>query len=735
MIKKISLFIFFNCIVPISVFADNYNSPYFQSTYGGVGLIETPSARFLDDGEFTFGISSEEVYNRLYSSVQIFPWMEATLKYTEGTSRPYMKGSQQTWKDKGIDLRFLLLEERENFPQIAMGITDFGGTGAYASEYIVASKQIQNFDLSLGLGWGRLAGKHSFNNPLGSFIESKKIRGGEQGTLGGLVSFGRLFSGDAAFFGGLEYMSPIDNLTLKVEYDSSDYSRIIGLEKRFDEVGDKFRLDSRINYSLNYRMYLGDRDKLDLSIGYVRGNTIYLNASVHSNLNFKGVPSIVLGTEILRNTSIDNYDTTNDNWKKFLTNRIIREMANVGFVTHNIFFNGDELAAEISQGRFRNTSHALDLASRVLASNAPKNIEHITIINIDQGIETVRSTIRKDDIKRIVRNQPLDEDMLSYDVFRPIENDVTVIKNEFLYPNFSWEIKPHALGTLQHQAKFYFWQLEALIHTEYAIKKGLTFTTDIGIDIANNYKDYTYHVPDGELYHVRQNRRLYLTEGESGLRRMALDYVFGLSNNIKAKFSAGYLEWMYGGYGGEVLYFPDNRRWAMGLEAFWVKQRDFDQRLGFQDYETVTAFLSYYRDIPFYDTRLKISMGKFLGKDVGAHIDVSRRFETGARVGAIVALTDCDSQCVGEGAFNKWIYFEMPMDLFFISSSTRQKTGYSWSPLTKDAGTKVDSGGGLYNLVTNASDEIDILSQKSWSIKKILNGFSTAPSENIKYLD
>jgi len=252
MIKKISLFIFFNCIFPISVFADNYNSLYFQSTYGGVGLIETPSARFLDDGEFTFGISSEEVYNRLYSSVQIFPWMEATLKYTEGTSRPYMKGSQQTWKDKGIDFRFLLLEERESFPQIAMGITDFGGTGAYASEYIVASKQIQNFDLSLGLGWGRLAGKNSFNNPLGSFIESKKIRGGEKGTLGGLVSFGRLFSGDAAFFGGLEYFSPIDNLTLKVEYDSSDYSRIIGLEKRFDQAGDKFRLDSRINYSLNY---------------------------------------------------------------------------------------------------------------------------------------------------------------------------------------------------------------------------------------------------------------------------------------------------------------------------------------------------------------------------------------------------------------------------------------------------------------------------------------------------
>ena len=51
-------------------------------------------------------------------------------------------------------------------------------------------------------------------------------------------------------------------------------------------------------------------------------------------------------------------------------------------------------------------------------------------------------------------------------------------------------------------------------------------------------------------------------------------------------------------------------------------------------------------------------MGKFLGKDKGAIIDISRRFASGARVGGKVALTDCDAACVGEGSFNKWIYFQ-----------------------------------------------------------------------------
>ena len=117
-------------------------------------------------------------------------------------------------------------------------------------------------------------------------------------------------------------------------------------------------------------------------------------------------------------------------------------------------------------------------------------------------------------------------------------------------------------------------------------------------------------------------------------------------------------------------------------------------------------------------------------KDTGVHIDVSRRFKTGARVGGIVALTNCPHACVGEGSFNKWIYFELPMNLFYNQSTTRSKAGYSWSPLTKDAGTKVEAGS-LYGLMTNAPDEVDALRRKPWSIKKILSGFGTTSKKKI----
>ena len=188
-----------------------FNDQYSQSSYGGIGLIQTPTARFSNDGEFGFGFSSEEPYNRLYAKMQFFPWMEAVVRYTEGTFQPYNPGSHQTWKDKGLDLKIKLLEENTIRPEIAIGLIDIGGTGAYSSEYLVASKRFRNVDWSIGIGWGKLAGVDHINNIVGWLDEDRKTRGGYK-LRGGTVSLERFFSGkNNSIFGGIEYFTPIKN--------------------------------------------------------------------------------------------------------------------------------------------------------------------------------------------------------------------------------------------------------------------------------------------------------------------------------------------------------------------------------------------------------------------------------------------------------------------------------------------------------------------------------------------
>ena len=282
-----SLAIFFVFFLSFSTYSNESDTsgqeknPYSQNTWGSIGLIQNPSARFSDDGEFLFGISSESPYNRIFGRAQFFPWMEAIVRYTEATYSSYNFGSPQTWKDKGFDVKIKLLDESEHRPALAIGAIDFGGTGFYSSEYLVASKRFNNFDLTMGLGWGSFANsgacwlktydptlcpdkRGQIDNPMGWFFDSYKTRG-RGASLGGTFNLGSMFSGpEASFFGGVEYFTPIENLSLKVEYDSHDYKEVIGREYVFYEEGNLFGLDSSINVALNYRLRPAKREKVDL---------------------------------------------------------------------------------------------------------------------------------------------------------------------------------------------------------------------------------------------------------------------------------------------------------------------------------------------------------------------------------------------------------------------------------------------------------------------------------------
>jgi len=712
-----------------------------HTSRGGIGLINTPTARFSDDGEFSLGVSVEAPYNRMFGKVQFFPWLEAVLKYTKGYNQPYIAWSErEAWTDKGIDVKFRLVKESENVPELALGLLDFGGTGAYSSEFIVATKRFKNVDLSLGLGWGTLGGVDNIGNPLGWFNDflsgvdlGDTLGAGANTEHGGGISLGSFFNDDSvSIFGGIEYFTPVPDLSIKVEYDTNRYPEGTKLDF-FDPDSRNFRIDSRLSAALNYRFHPSERDNIDLSLGYVHGNTVYASFAIHSNLNFTGTPSTFMGAEQLNRITIEPYTRLNADWKKYLTDTIMWQLSNAGFVTHRLIFNDDELQAEISQNRFRKPIMAIDLASRVIANNAPTDIDKITIINIDSGIETLRATVDRETLINAVIKGALDEESVDFSPSDSLNPEALIVDNDILYPHFGWSIKPMLAGTLQHPEKFYFWQIQAVAQGTVSFKRGLYMRAIYGVDIANNFeKGYDYHWPDGQLYHVRQNRRLYMTEGLSGLRQLKLDYTHEFHRNVKGIFSAGYLETMFGGAGGQVVYMPDHKQWALGMEAYWVKQRDFDgNSFGFQDYETVTGFLSYYYDLPFYDMRLKIDAGRFLAKDVGVHIDLSRRFDTGARFGAVVALTNCDPDCVGEGSFNKWIYFEIPMELWLQGTSTRTKANYSWSPLTKDAAQKVEGTGNLYNSMVDAKDEVDVLRRKPWSVKKIWSGFGTSSKKQI----
>ena len=103
----------------------------------------------------------------------------------------------------------------------------------------------------------------------------------------------------------VEYFTPIDNLSLKLEYDSHDYKEFVGREYVFYEEGNLIgKPDSKFNFALNYRFEPSEREKVDVSMGLVRGNTIYANIALHSNLNFQGTEKYTAPPEQLNQPTL-----------------------------------------------------------------------------------------------------------------------------------------------------------------------------------------------------------------------------------------------------------------------------------------------------------------------------------------------------------------------------------------------------------------------------------------------
>ena len=90
-----------------NAYATSAHGPYAQNDFGVVGLLQTPTARMNAYGEFSINYSDTNEYRRSAVSLQVFPWLTATARYTDIRNRLYSEdpnfSGDQTLKDKAFD--------------------------------------------------------------------------------------------------------------------------------------------------------------------------------------------------------------------------------------------------------------------------------------------------------------------------------------------------------------------------------------------------------------------------------------------------------------------------------------------------------------------------------------------------------------------------------------------------------------------------------------------------------
>ena len=125
------------------------------------------------------------------------------------------------------------------------------------------------------MGWGKFAGKNSFENPLSQLSTSLSIRPdiSDNFKSGGSPSYDQLFRGDATIFGGIEHsLSFARGLNLKLEYDPFDYLDFSALNKT-EAIYDLRKKDSDINIGLSYAL----NKYMTIDASYIKGNTFNLS--------------------------------------------------------------------------------------------------------------------------------------------------------------------------------------------------------------------------------------------------------------------------------------------------------------------------------------------------------------------------------------------------------------------------------------------------------------------------
>ena len=666
------------------------------NSFGQVGLIQTPTADSKKEGTVSFTFNKNNIWKFGTLTVSPFNWLEASYFYYRPSDLEWeQRGIQGEYLDKGFNVKFKYIPKNNNLPQFALGLDDFAGTGYFTREYIVATQELRDMKVSLGVGWGKFAGTKSFDNPLSFLSDSFNSRPifSDNYDFGGTPSYDKWFRGDTNLFGGVEYFfSKIQGLSMKLEYDPYDYFSFSANNR--PDVSNNLRIkDSDINIGFSYPF----NDFITIDASYVKGNTFNLSFTIGATFNEK------LRRKPKFNPSIKTRENNNKSEMIFYED-LLENLNKNKLLLQTASLSNDKLDISISTSQHRNairsSSYAGFIASKV-SQNHKIDISQINISHINAGIELNNITYVANHLDNST-NTPLEiiERYTRLDSGNKNSYKNHIFKPSVKFPAIFSSFSPVLNSYIGNPEKFYFGGIDIQNTSEIQFNRSLLLSSEINYSLYKNFQD-TVSGPASNMEHVRTDKVQYLKNADLYIKRLQLDYIWSPQKNLYAKLSGGIFETMFAGLGGQVLYKPFNSNLNISFEGFYVRQRDFDQTFKFKSYKTTTAHLNVGYLFPL-GIESNISYGRYLAKDDGFTFDMSRKTRSGFKAGIYFTRTNVSAELFGEGSFDKGFYFQIPMEIF----SKDYKGSYSnfrLSPLTRDGGAKLDFDKDLRGLISNSS--------------------------------
>lgn len=792
------------------------DQPYaIRNLMGEVGLIDMPSAHMTEDGQIAVSVSALKDTQRYGFTFQALPWLEGSFRYSHLANY-----NNDDYYDRAFGVKVRLNQESLYWPDISLGIRDIIGTGIYGAEYLVASKHMfRDFDVTAGIGWGRLGSSGALPNPIGAIFPSAKTRQPPHET--GQIDFSQLFRGpDIGIFGGVSWHTPIPRLDLIVEYSSDRYVQ----EKRFRMLDESMP----VNFGLAYRPI----NHVTLEAGYLYGNTYGLSLTIDAdptkplqdtrlgvppppakarspeeqqaaivNLSRHNVigrradehpwlPQRYAGkddryalADALSNMDGSVWDYEIDGYTLLVNSRrspssadcrsYARIPAVAGMnlksvavtdlragdgrvVTCNVTPLGVQVASAASPMsdayagaapppplprhiaqkdvaasirkdareqalyvdaiRQQNgqlwiyfTNHhyyleaeAVGRLSRIAMADASPDVEVFHLISVEHGVPLRQITIERSALERtLLANGGIAElkDAVSITP-APMDTPALDVAIPNSFPRLSWAISPETKQSLFDPNLPLQAQLLVGATSIVDLYPGITIQGKFDINIYNNFTDN--RLSNSELPHVRSDIQQYYKHGINGIANLEADYRGRLAPDVFFKLSGGYLEDMFGGVGGQIVWRPENSRFTFGGDIYEVWQRNFDRLIAFQSYHVLTGHVSVYYESPWYGLNFNIHAGRYLAGDYGATFEIVRRFDSGVEIGGFMTLTNVPFHKFGEGSFDKGVIARIPLE-WALPIHTQSSYSITLRPLQRDGGQRLDNDDSLYEETRRSS--------------------------------
>lgn len=659
--------------------------PVFYNFLLQGGYWSMPSARMGVEGEIGASFAWVPPYHHYNARFQLTDRIEITANYRvfQGVDDPVL--SQYGFGDfseKGANIKigiFLPEDSQYKLPGIAIGWEDFLGTKGFYARYIMLTQVFEPAAMEFTVGFG-----------------DQRIKG---------------------WFGGVNWLPFyhsklcwLQNLAVVAEYNPIDHTSC----HSEPHPGGRVK-KTPINAGVKWQPYEG----IELGAAWTRGAAWSFTASAY--YNFGNCPGFIpkYNNPPFYRAPANVEPVGADREEEVFVQELLFAFLEQGFDVleidikdHSCNFTRTLRIVTLSY-HYGSEYEIRNRLNCILAALIPDNIDEVIVVIQADGFPVEEIAYCGESL-RAFRACDMSNYLLKVvSPMREVTSDYGYRTLFHAYPNFYNPI-------IMPRTQIFFGGATGKMKGALGVQAGSDgFIGDIYYNVVLGYNAYENlwnvdaadRLNPSQLLNVRTDIVNYYKKRGLNLDVGYLQQTWNFGYGFFGRLAVGYFEIMYGGVGGELLYYPVNSRYAFGIEGGLVKKRT-PSSLGFENkIRKLDNFTPTYRDFTgmqgfatgYYDwieasVDVRLRVGQFLAHDVGFQVEVSRYFPSGLRLGFWYTYTDGHDVINGAIYHDKGVSISMPLDMFYTQSS-RDRWNSSMSAWLRDVGAIAETGKSLFDMI------------------------------------